>query len=256
MPAAVSATGAQVTAFRLAGHHLDRRLGPDGLATAAGACGLQDTPPGSAALALLARVDGLSPERLEAAVSAERSLVLVWSLRLSPCLVPSADLAVFTTGALPDDEDALLAAMPGPAAGRRAFALVAAELADVEVDGRPAGSVLAADAERLTDPAGPVAGVRLLPPSDPLLGLRDRASLVADKALAKRLWTALGRPGALLVDGRVAGTWRQRKAGPGLTVTVAPFAPLAAGTAAAVEAEAAAMAPFRGARRVDVAVEP
>src|SRR5436190_1469394 len=39
-------------AFRLAGHHLDRRLGLGDLAAAAGACRLQDTPPGLAAEAL------------------------------------------------------------------------------------------------------------------------------------------------------------------------------------------------------------
>ena len=48
----------QVLAFRLSSHHRTHRLPGTGLLEAAAVCGLQETPPGSAALALQARFSG------------------------------------------------------------------------------------------------------------------------------------------------------------------------------------------------------
>jgi hypothetical protein len=91
---------------------------------------------------------------------------------------------------------------------------------EVGVDGQRRW-LLAADAERLA--AGPARTTRLLGPFDPYLQLRDRSLLVPDAARGKDLWRTLGRPGAVLVDGEVAGTWRPRKAGKRLTVLVEPW---------------------------------
>jgi hypothetical protein len=93
----------RIVAFRMASHNLARRLGPRSLAAAAAASGVQETPHGSAALALAARVDGLTPAGLERALSRDRTLVHLWSLRAAPYVVPAKDLGVFTTGALPLD---------------------------------------------------------------------------------------------------------------------------------------------------------
>ncbi len=54
-------------AFRLASHNLTRRLGARSVVEAAAPCGIQETPLGSAALAFLARVEGLSPAALQSA---------------------------------------------------------------------------------------------------------------------------------------------------------------------------------------------
>src|SRR4051794_4349418 len=81
------------------------------------------------------------------------------------------------------------------------------DVVEVTVDGEQRW-VLTEDADRLT--AGPATTTRLLGPFDPYLQLRDRSLLVADPASAKSLWPVLGRPGAVLVDGEVAGTWRPR----------------------------------------------
>lgn len=78
--------------------------------------------------------------------------------------------------------------------------------------------VLAADLPRLADP--PVRAVRLLGPYDLFLQARDRPLLVDDPARAKALWPAIGRPGAVLVDGGIAGLWRPRQSGGKLTVRV------------------------------------
>lgn len=94
---------ARILAFRLAQHHLTVRLGPRSLVTAAAGCGIQETPTGSAAIALAARVDGLTPAALERALGRDRTLVHLWSLRGAPHVVPARDLAVYTAGAMPAD---------------------------------------------------------------------------------------------------------------------------------------------------------
>ena len=60
-----------------------------------------------------------------------------------------------------------------------------------------------------------------MPPHDPYLSQADRTLLVPDKARRQEVWRAVSGPGALLVDGEVAGTWRYRRTGRELTVT--PF---------------------------------
>jgi Winged helix DNA-binding domain len=92
----------RILAFRQAGHNLIEHLGPHSLVKAA-ACGIQETPLGSAAVALQARVDGLTPAALDRALLRERTLVHLWSLRGAPYLVPAHDLHVFTAGTLPVD---------------------------------------------------------------------------------------------------------------------------------------------------------
>jgi winged helix DNA-binding protein len=87
----------QVVAFRVARHGLVKRLGPNGAQDAA-VVGLQDTPPGTAALALAARAD-VAPEALD-------ELVLVPSVRGAPLAVAERDLGVFTAGLEPPDEEA------------------------------------------------------------------------------------------------------------------------------------------------------
>lgn len=65
-PAWPSLDHARILAFRLANYHVTERLGPRSLVKAAAACGVQETPVGSAAVALAARVEELTraaPER-------------------------------------------------------------------------------------------------------------------------------------------------------------------------------------------------
>jgi hypothetical protein len=61
--------------------------------------------------------------------------------------------------------------------------------------------------------------------------------LVGDARRRGRLWTSRVWPGALLVDGEIAGTWR--RAGP--CVTVEPWRRLSGAERTAVEAEVAAL---------------
>lgn len=124
-----------------------------------------------------------------------------------------------------------------------------ADAVDVMVDGESRW-VLGEDADRLG--AEPPSVTRLLGPFDLFLQARDRSLLVPDPARAKELWPTLGRPGAVLADGEIAGTWRPRKAGARLVVTVRLWSPV---DRAAVEEQAEQLAAHRGVRLGSVAVE-
>jgi hypothetical protein len=99
--------------------------------------------------------------------------------------------------------------------------------------------VLAADEPALRAPAGAPAAARLLPSGDVFYLLQgvDRELLVRDPARRADLWTSRVWPGALLVGGDVAGTWRRA----GAAVTVAPWRRLSRAERDAVEAEAATL---------------
>ncbi|MCX5064681.1 winged helix DNA-binding domain-containing protein [Micromonospora lupini] len=116
------------------------------------------------------------------------------------------------------------------------------DVIEVTVDGE-ARSLLAADAEALE--SADTTGTRLLGPFDLFLQAKDRATLVPDSARAKELWPVLGRPGAVLVDGDLVGTWRPRKSGRKLTVAVQPWQRLSAGTRDAITAQAEHLAAHR-----------
>ena len=96
-PAAPPVTRSLALGFRVARHHLAERLDSKGTQAAA-VVGLQDTPPGTAVLALAARAD-VAPEAID-------ELVLVPSIRGAPMAVAERDLAVFTAGLEPPDEEA------------------------------------------------------------------------------------------------------------------------------------------------------
>ncbi len=117
-------------------------------------------------------------------------------------------------------------------------------LAGVEVEGRDLW--LPADRVEALRSAPPPRLVRLLPPSDPYLLPRDRDLLVPDKARQAEVWRMLGNPGALLVDGEIAGVWRARKKGRArLEITVTAFGALSGGVRAAAEGEARRVADAR-----------
>jgi hypothetical protein len=101
---------------------------------------------------------------------------------------------------------------------KRLFAAVEDELEPASVEGRR-GFVLASDVDRLASPPA-AAGVRLLGGHDPYVAQPDRATLVPDGTLRKKLFPSVGRPGVVLVDGRLAGLWRGRKQGDVLELAV------------------------------------
>jgi hypothetical protein len=120
---------------------------------------------------------------------------------------------------------------------------------EVSVDGAAAW-VLAVDVDQLA--GDPPTVTRLLGPFDLFLQAKDRSLLVADPARAKALWPVLGRPGAVLRDGEIVGTWRPRKAGAKLTVLVEPWVEPSAALRQAIAEQAERLAAHRQVRLAGV----
>ena len=99
--------------------------------------------------------------------------------------------------------------------------------------------ILARDEPTLRAPAGPAAAARLLPSGDAyyLLQGADRELLVPEARRRSELWTSRVWPGAVLVAGEIAGTWRRAQA----KVTIHLWRRLSRAERNAVEAEAAGL---------------
>jgi hypothetical protein len=125
-----------------------------------------------------------------------------------------------------------------PAEGLAAFDALEAELLPVR---NPIGEawILADDEPAFRAPAGPAAPARLLPSGDTyfLLQGADRELLVPEADHRRLLWTPRVWPGAVLVAGDIAGTWRRANA----VLTVEPWRLLSREERTAVEAEAASL---------------
>lgn len=100
-----------------------------------------------------------------------------------------------------------------------------------------AAVILGRDEATIREPRAPTTCVRLLPSGDAYtLGITnaDRELLVPDAGRRAELWTPRVWPGALLVDGKIVGTWRRAQA----RMTVRPWQRLSAAARKAVVAEA------------------
>ncbi|GAB3964789.1 DNA glycosylase AlkZ-like family protein [Plantactinospora veratri] len=116
------------------------------------------------------------------------------------------------------------------------------DVIEVMVDGERR-SLLAADEPALG--SADAKATRLLGPFDLFLQARDRATLVPDTGHAKELWPVLGRPGAVLVDGELVGSWRPRRSGKAVQVTVQPWQKLPASVRDSIVEQAERLAAYR-----------
>ena len=100
-----------------------------------------------------------------------------------------------------------------PAEANTAFAALAAELTAARTSNGDAW-ILASDEAAFRARPRPAAPARLLPSGDAfyLLWGADREILVPDARRRAELWTTRVWPGALLVNGEIAGTWRRAAA--------------------------------------------
>lgn len=135
---------------------------------------------------------------------------------------------------------------------RELFAGLAGDLQEVSCEGR-AGWVLCQDVDDLRQAELP-SGVRLLPPGDPYLNARDRATLVPDPAQRNLVWRSIVPPGAVLADGEITATWRAQKSGATLRVRVSPLPHPSAPAIARLQDEAQRLAKLRGFQSADVSV--
>lgn len=124
-----------------------------------------------------------------------------------------------------------------------------ADVVDVEVEGRP-GQLLAddVDALRAATAGADRPTVRLLGPYDLFLQARDRDLVVPDAEARRSLWPVLGRPGAVLLDGDLVGTWRPRARSGVLGLEVTPWGRWSRAVRQAVDEQHALLAAFRGLR--------
>lgn len=99
--------------------------------------------------------------------------------------------------------------------------------------------ILSRDEPLFRNPPGLPASARLLPSGDTwfLLQGADRELLVPDENQRRMLWTSRVWPGALMVEGETAGTWRRA----GHLLTIQPWRRLSRVQRSAVEEEAASM---------------
>ncbi|MDN5635151.1 MAG: winged helix DNA-binding domain-containing protein [Brevibacterium sp.] len=163
----VKVTRDEVIAFRLQAQNLNRRLNEQSLVAATGVCGVQNSPPGSALLALNARVQGVTSEAVNAAISDDKSLLQSWCMRGAPFYFPTSDLPIFTTGALPPTDD-----------GRRHF------VRGVEASLDELGMSLAEVVDRARDTIGSVLSDRRLTVND--LGVEIAEQIAHDLPKNKR----------------------------------------------------------------------
>lgn len=99
-----------VLGFRWSGQRLD---GSAADPVEAVAIGVQDTPPGNSAVGVHVRAPAATPDGLARALTGTKQLLLVWSLRTSPHLIPAADLGLFTAGLRPATEAGWRAVLGG-----------------------------------------------------------------------------------------------------------------------------------------------
>lgn len=201
--------------------------------TASLAAGLEFEP-GTAPPVLVRRRGAKLPKRADP--DALAALARAYLTLLGPATV--ADVAGYVEGRRADVEQAVRGRL--------------GDVVEVDVDGRtallPEGEV-----DALTKPPEPDL-VRLIGPFDPYMQARDRDLLVPDKAAQKALWPVLGRPGVLLVDGEIAGTWRTKSSGRKLAITVDAFVSLPNSRRNELDAEAQRVAAVRGAGDVTVSL--
>ncbi len=128
----------------------------------------------------------------------------------------------------------------GPAQGRAAFDELATRREVVAV-AAPLGEAFILASDETSSRAAPdePAAARLLPSGDTffLLQGRERELLVPNASQRALLWTSRVWPGALLVNGEVAGTWRRDQH----KVTISPWRALTSNETGAVEDEARAL---------------
>lgn len=172
-----------------------------------------------------------------------------------PVLTPVAGFAPADSPEPRHDVVRAVLRLLGPLTPEQVAGYLDAPVADVAQ--RWPGDAVEVDVEgqrrwQLGDPA-PAAErpLRLLGPFDPYLQARDRQLLVADRVRARSLWPALGRPGAVLAGGELAGLWRPRASGSRVRLEVELWQPV---DRAGLDAQAERLAAVRGSRLAGVEV--
>ncbi len=95
----------QIRSFRLHSHHLDTAYEKADVLQAAGACGMQNTPPGAWETALFNRIKDFCLQDMAQLLYKERSLLQAWSIRGIPVVFPVSESDVFLSALIPQDDE-------------------------------------------------------------------------------------------------------------------------------------------------------
>lgn len=95
----------QIRYFRLRSHHLDRAYQKADIERIAGACGMQNSPPGAWETALYNRVPGCALTDMEDLLYRKKTLLQAWSLRGAPVVFPVPDSGVFLSALIPEGDE-------------------------------------------------------------------------------------------------------------------------------------------------------
>lgn len=108
----------EIRLFRLRRHRLDAHRAKESVLEAAGACGLQNSPPGAWETALFNRAPGCSLEDIDRLLYKDKTLLQAWSLRGAPYVIPAAQSEAFLSSLIPrEGEERVCTKGIGPARG-------------------------------------------------------------------------------------------------------------------------------------------
>ena len=142
-----------------------------------------------------------------------------------------------------------------PVQARRLWQTVEEELAPVTVEGKR-GWMLAEDMDALTRAVPPEEPLRLLGAHDPYLDARDRALLLGDTALQRKVWKTVANPNVVLRQGRVAGIWQTKTVRGKLESTVTLFEDFSPAERTVLAEKTEEYAAFRGLTLKQCTVQP
>src|SRR5215218_4464512 len=180
----------RVVAFRLAAQNLSTRAAAPDAALRGWA--VQDSPPGAAAAALVARTDAVDVGWVDARVQEDRSVVALYNARTATAVVPGDEAAAYGTALIPDDDVGLRAIVGSAVPDRReGFAAPVARAIDAVSDALD-GVVLSRD--DLHEELRPRLPIELLPWCPGCGSHHARRGLLVMAALHGRLCLA-GRAG-------------------------------------------------------------
>lgn len=93
----------QIRSFRLQSHNLTQQNREADVETLAGACGMQNTPPGAWETALYNRASNLNLNEMEQLLYKEKKLLQAWSMRGAPVVFPTSESDVFLSPLIPEE---------------------------------------------------------------------------------------------------------------------------------------------------------
>jgi hypothetical protein len=98
-------TKEQVRQFRLYTHHLNKKYQKSDVEDIAGACGLQNSPPGAWENALHGRIPDYKLENMEQILEADKTLLQAWSFRGAPVVFPTLESDAFLPALVPKQDE-------------------------------------------------------------------------------------------------------------------------------------------------------